>query len=590
MEPETAVSKVPGLHLAQNLDLPLEAVTRKIAILGMSGSGKTYCAGKLAEEMLVARQQIIIIDTVGNWYGLRLAADGKQPGIAIPVFGGDRGDIPLEPASGELVAELVAHRKFSVVLDVSDFTEGEKRRFVTAFARRLLVEKKRSPGPMMVLWEECHECIPQRVDAADAPMVGAVERLVKRGRNYGVGTTLVSQQPQAVNKAVLNQAQLLLAFQTSGKHKRKAIEDWVDANQADRGPLDGLATMPQGTAVVWSPAWLKTLTTVKIGKKWTYDASATPEFGDLANRPTALAKVDLEQIRSSMAEVVQRAEADDPKALRKRISELEAEIRTGSSERVKVVEKIVEKPVSRAEDLRKLEQLTERVEAAAKMASQASQELVAIAPLLERHVVQATAPLAGASGAPLQSLPRTTPEAEKYRKPALYQRHPNVNKKTIVAKNGLSKCARGLLDALAQRSPLTRPQLSALSGYSVKSGGFKNAISELHAHNPPLIVKLGDDLAIASPEVIEQVVHWQQPAKPRTVDELHALWRPKLSKCARTLFDLLCLGDPCTREDLSDQSGYSISSGGFKNAISELNSNRLIIKDGDDIRIVDELR
>jgi DNA helicase HerA-like ATPase len=87
-----------------NLQLPPQAVTQKFAVLGTSGSGKTYGAGKFVEELDALGAQVIIVDTVGNWWGLRLAANGMAPGIRIPVIGGDRGDLPLAPDHGEVIA------------------------------------------------------------------------------------------------------------------------------------------------------------------------------------------------------------------------------------------------------------------------------------------------------------------------------------------------------------------------------------------------------------------------------------------------------------------------------------------------------
>jgi hypothetical protein len=42
------------LKLADDLSLPLDVVTEKLAWLGRTGSGKTYAAMKLAELMLAA--------------------------------------------------------------------------------------------------------------------------------------------------------------------------------------------------------------------------------------------------------------------------------------------------------------------------------------------------------------------------------------------------------------------------------------------------------------------------------------------------------------------------------------------------------
>lgn len=93
------------LHFAPGLSLPVEAVTQTFGFVGKRGSGKTYGALKLAELFLGADAQVVAIDPVGKWWSLRLGADGKK-GFDIPVLGGHRGDLPLEPAAGALIADL----------------------------------------------------------------------------------------------------------------------------------------------------------------------------------------------------------------------------------------------------------------------------------------------------------------------------------------------------------------------------------------------------------------------------------------------------------------------------------------------------
>src|SRR5258708_39613414 len=107
------------LSISVDLQLPLNAVTQTFAFLARRGAGKTYAASKLCEEMLLARAQVVVLDPVGNWYGLRLASDGKRKAFDIPVFGGLQGDIPLVPGAGSLVADVIVDKGISVVLDVS---------------------------------------------------------------------------------------------------------------------------------------------------------------------------------------------------------------------------------------------------------------------------------------------------------------------------------------------------------------------------------------------------------------------------------------------------------------------------------------
>jgi hypothetical protein len=52
------------LPFADDLLLPIDVVTRRLAWLGIPGSGKTYAAMKLAELMLEQNAQIIVFDPV----------------------------------------------------------------------------------------------------------------------------------------------------------------------------------------------------------------------------------------------------------------------------------------------------------------------------------------------------------------------------------------------------------------------------------------------------------------------------------------------------------------------------------------------
>jgi len=59
------------IRLGSGLDLPADTVTQTFAILAKRGSGKTYTALVLAEELLTAGAQVIIADPVGVCWGLR---------------------------------------------------------------------------------------------------------------------------------------------------------------------------------------------------------------------------------------------------------------------------------------------------------------------------------------------------------------------------------------------------------------------------------------------------------------------------------------------------------------------------------------
>lgn len=311
------------IKIANNLTLPKNAVTQKLGFIGVSGSGKTYGASKLAELFWDIGAQFVVLDPVGVWYGMRLAHDGKSAGIPIPVFGGLHGDIPLEPTSGFLIADLIVDRGISAVIDVSQFeSDSAKARFSSDFAERLFFRKKAAPSAIHVFLEECQEFVPQNPMKGEEMMLHRFHRLQKLGRNFGIGTSLITQRPQETSKKALNQAQNLFVFRLTGSQERKAIESWIEDKGLDQNLVAALPKIETGHAHFWSPAWMKMSEMVHILPKRTFDASATPEVG-IKSVVRHLAPVDIEKIKVDMAATIEKAEKENPAFLKRRIAELE---------------------------------------------------------------------------------------------------------------------------------------------------------------------------------------------------------------------------------------------------------------------------
>jgi hypothetical protein len=318
---------IKRLELAPELKLPAaEAVTQKYGFIGRSGSGKSYAAMRLAELFLDAGAQVIALDWVGIWWSLRLAAGGKAPGFRhVYIFGGEHADVPLEPTSGALMADLVVDKHISVVLDVMHFRKAERTRFATAFAEQFFHRKKTARTACHLFIEEAQAYLPQMVRGDEARMVGVFEDIGKVGRNYGIGNSLISQRPQAINKDVLNQIEVLLAFQTNGPQERKAIAGWTAENtDAGAAMIQELPKLTVGDALVWSPQWLRIAQRVHISERTTYNASSTPTQKAKAIKPKVLASADLEQLGEAMKASVEKAEASDPSKLKAKVAALQA--------------------------------------------------------------------------------------------------------------------------------------------------------------------------------------------------------------------------------------------------------------------------
>ena len=116
--------------------LPFSALDARLAIVGTSGSGKTYAAKGLVERLMDGGARVCVVDPLGVWWGLRLGPDGAAPsGYPVVVFGGQHADAALDENMGAALGRLVGTHPLACVVDVSDLGSAAVRRgFMTAFA------------------------------------------------------------------------------------------------------------------------------------------------------------------------------------------------------------------------------------------------------------------------------------------------------------------------------------------------------------------------------------------------------------------------------------------------------------------------
>lgn len=289
------------LQLGGGFGLPLEAVTETFAILAKRGAGKTTCAVVLTEELLGAGQQVIVIDPVGVWFGLRSGFDGAGAGLPVVIVGGDHADLPLEETAGRGLARLLVGQRQSAVLDLSRLSKAAARRLMADFLGELY---RCNCAPLHLVVDEADLLAPQRLPRDMTRLLGAMDDVVRRGRAHGIGVTLISQRPAVLNKDVLGKAEVLIALRMTNPRDVAAIDEWVRLHADDRQARtlkDSLPSLPVGTAWVWSPGWLECLERVRIRRRRTFESSATPTPGALARAPRLL-EVDVDGLRRRLAE------------------------------------------------------------------------------------------------------------------------------------------------------------------------------------------------------------------------------------------------------------------------------------------------
>jgi hypothetical protein len=305
--------------------LPLEAVTESIGILAKRRSGKSTTARRFVEQLFYAKQHVVIIDPKGDWHGLLYARDGKRPGLPFIVLGGEHGHVKLETGAGDVVARLVVEERVNVILDLSRFRKDEIPLFVTPFLESLyrLKAQEQYRTAMMLVVDEADAIAPQKPDRkGQVSMAAALEDIVRRGGQRGIGCTMISQRSSVLSKNVLTQIGILIILRTIAPQDLRAMDDWISAHgtYAERAAvLTALPTMAPGEAFVWAPGWPDghgIFERVQMALPDTFDSSSTPRAGQRARAPKHAAEVDLSALTSRMADTIAEAKANDPRALR----------------------------------------------------------------------------------------------------------------------------------------------------------------------------------------------------------------------------------------------------------------------------------
>ena len=547
--------------------LPLELVTQSIAILAKKRVGKSYCAAIMAEELMQAGQQVVIIDPTGAHWGLRSSADGKAAGFPIVVIGGDHADLPLEEGSGEVLARAVVERRFSAILDLSLLRKGAATRFLTAFFETLY---RLNREPLQLICDEADAYAPQKPFAEEARTLGAMEDLVRRGGIRGIGTTLITQRPAVINKNVLTQCEVLIALRLVHPKDIAAVMEWINVHAEPAQAklmLESLPSLPIGTAWFWSPGWGDIFERITVRRRKTFDSGATPKPGERVIAPKVLAKIDVLQLGDQIKATVERAKADDPKELRRRIQELERQLAT--------------KPVGKPEvKVERIEVPVFNDDACSAMNTATASMMDVMAKL--RNAVQSHQ---AAAGSLVQRQPLAAPKQHQGDRLATPQtRARQTTASRAQADTGLSGPEQRILDAIAWMESIgvQQPEQTAvafLAGYTIGGGAWNNPRGALRTKG--LIEYRGDCLELTE----EGLKLANRPETALTADGLQRRVLERLPgperKILQVLLDIYPKG--VSNDDLARSSGYEPGGGAYNNPRGRLRTLGLIEKRGEQL-------
>jgi len=243
--PDYKLGKIPNTNLPSVINLS-EAVSHHMALLGVTGSGKSFLAREIINQ-IETDTKVICIDfnkefiTELSPTPKNIISDEKAQEIAKKIdwinnelekFGNQQNKTQIATNQGKIKAlikeqidafldDTTCNIKVFELPDVSnttgilDYTRYFfKVLFETAKERQTAI----NPAKICVVLEEAHTIIPEwnfsgTSDKTSQSLVNSIGQITLQGRKYGIGFLVIAQRTANVSKTVLTQCNTVVCFQ-----------------------------------------------------------------------------------------------------------------------------------------------------------------------------------------------------------------------------------------------------------------------------------------------------------------------------------------------------------------------------------------
>jgi intein/homing endonuclease/chaperonin cofactor prefoldin len=298
------VSPVSGARTVYDLDVALNDNFVANGVFVHNSNSTSV----VVEELLEAGYPVLIVDTDGEYYGLKEEYELLHAGAD------EECDIQVGTEHAEKLAHLALEENVPIILDVSGYLDDDEADdLLRETVRQLFAKEKKLKKPFLLVVEECHEYIPEGggMDETGNLLI----KVGKRGRKHGLGIVGISQRPADVKKDFITQANWLVWHRLTWENDTNVVRRIVGSEYAD-----DVVDLDDGEAFVqmdWSDEQVER---VQFKRKRTFDAGATPGLDDF-ERP------DLKSVSGSLMEdldeITSRKEQEQD-----RIAELESKVET----------------------------------------------------------------------------------------------------------------------------------------------------------------------------------------------------------------------------------------------------------------------
>ena len=198
------VGRVPDSPFPVNINVR-ELVLFHSAILGVTGSGKSFLAYHVIEECAASGIKVICLDVTGDYKRYLRGPVLLKDQVAVRAFlGQDEKRIGIVEFVEEKIHPI---RSANTISEIAlEWCRDNRRE-----------EEVREPVPKVLLvLEEAHTLVPEwnsNPERGLQDVVNNTAKIVLQARKYGLGFMVVTQRTANVTKSILNQCNTIFAFQ-----------------------------------------------------------------------------------------------------------------------------------------------------------------------------------------------------------------------------------------------------------------------------------------------------------------------------------------------------------------------------------------
>lgn len=548
-----------------NIGIPIDLqklLDTRLLIQAGSGGGKSYALRKVIESIGNQVQQIII-DPEGEFVTLREKFD-----FALVSKGGD---IPLTLKYAETLAQKVLETSLSVIIDLYELQQHERILFVKRFLQAIINAPKNLWHPCFIHIDEAHIFCPE---SSKSESTAAVIDLCTRGRKRGYSAVLATQRLPKLNKDATAECNNKMIGRSAQDIDRKRAGE--ELGMASKTDVLAIRDLQPGQFYAFGPAISSKVVEFKVAPVVTTHLQSGKRM--IAAPPTPKA---IQRILAQLSNIPEEAEKEiqTKQQFQAEISRLKAELsKFGKSASAPSQISIDLAATQAREDMRK--HYTAVLKERDGLLLNSTNQIRKL-----QGVLAKIAQLSGADTIVTQPLPKPASPP----KAAAQPRTPPKNPQVETGATPMGKCGRAIISFLAGYvdREWSKAQVAVVTGYSVSSGGFNNALADLNTRGmiirgPKL--KVNPDALGAIGAVIGEIEPMEYSLET---------FKANLGKCEREIYEVL-LESPTvtyTKEALASAtpSNYSPTSGGFNNSLSRLTTLELITRDNGKVKLSPEL-